>query len=107
MRVYADRRERSKHFEREQIFGEPAWDMLLDLYIHQARNEKVSVKSALIGSGASASTAMRWLGVLDAEDDPADSARRLVRLTPEGYEGITRYLEQIARHVWQDTSPSG
>lgn len=113
VRVYADRRERSKHFEREQIFGEPAWDMLLDLYIHQARNEKVSVKSALIGSGASASTAMRWLGVLDAEglirseDDPADSARRLVRLTPEGYEGITRYLEQIARHVWQDTSPSG
>lgn len=103
VRAYEERRKRGRHFDNAQLFGEPAWDILLDLYIHQARNEKVSVKSATIGSGTSATTALRWLDVLDkeglvrSEEDPSDNRRRLLRLTPEGYESITRYLEEISR----------
>lgn len=103
VRAYEERRKRGRHFENTQLFGEPAWDILLDLYIHQARNESVSVKSATIGSGASAATALRWLDVLDkeglvrSEEDPSDNRRRLLRLTPEGYESITRYLEEVSR----------
>lgn len=101
-RAFSERRQRGAHFENNQIFGEPAWDILLDLYIHQARNELVSMKSAIVGSGASMSTAVRWLEVLDKEGliffeyDPSDAMRGLLRLTPEGYESITRYLEAIA-----------
>lgn len=101
--AYEQRRARGKHLNDEDIFGEPAWDMLLDLYVHQAQNEKVSVKSASVGSGAPATTALRWLSVLETKglvgsfEDPDDSRRRLVHLTPEGYEAMTRYLNEIAR----------
>lgn len=101
--AYDERRARAKQLKHKDIFGEPAWDMLLDLYIHQAQNEEVSVKSAAIGSAAPATTALRWLNVLETKglvrslDDPNDSRRRLVRLTAEGYEAMTRYLNEIAK----------
>lgn len=101
--IFEQRRLRARHFPDQEIFGEPAWDILLDLYIHQSRNEEISVKSASIGSGAPASTALRWLKVLEEMNlivsaaHETDQRRRLVRLTPEGYESMTRYLEEIAR----------
>lgn len=102
-RAYEDRRSRANQFHDGRFFGEPAWDILLDLFIHQSRHEQVTVKSACIESGASDATAMRWLKALDSEgliqieQDPDDKKRRLVSLTPEGYESMLRYMEQIAR----------
>jgi DNA-binding MarR family transcriptional regulator len=102
MRLFQNRRDRERHFGDRAIFGEPAWDILLDLYIHQAREDEVSVKSASLGSGAPATTALRWLnlleeqGLLCSSEDPTDQRRRFVRLTPEGYESMTRYLEAIS-----------
>lgn len=103
--AYEQRQSRNKIFFDNDLFGEPAWDILLDLYIHQARNESVFVKSACIGSGASATTALRWIQVLETKgllcsaEDPTDSRRRLLRLTAEGYECMTRYLEGTATSV--------
>lgn len=100
-RILTHRRLRSKHFKGHQIFGEPAWDILLDLYIQQARNVSVSVKSVTIGAATPATTVSRWLsvlqteGLLDMSDDPTDLGRKLVRLTPEGYESMTRYFSAI------------
>lgn len=102
-----DRRSRSDHFANPNFFGEPAWDILLDLYIHQVRNEAVTVRSTIIGSGASSQTAIRWLNILEAEDlvkseqDPGDANRVLLRLTAEGYEGLTRYFETVARQEFK------
>ncbi|NJS14758.1 MAG: hypothetical protein HC788_09330 [Sphingopyxis sp.] len=98
-----DRKSRRDHFANPNFFGEPAWDILLDLYIHQVRNQAVTVRSTIIGSGASSQTAMRWLEILEAEDlirsehDPGDANCVLLRLTAEGYEGLTRYFETVAR----------
>lgn len=102
-RALTERRRRTDHFGNEKIFGEPAWDILLDLFIHQVRNEEVTVKRATVGSGASSETALRWLRVLDQEGlvcfeaDPVEADTCLLHLTPEGYESITRYLEEISR----------
>jgi hypothetical protein len=102
-RILKNRRSRGVHFGEPEIFGEPAWDILLDLYVHQIQNDEVSVKSASIGSGAPATTALRWINILEdkklivSELDLTDHRRRLVRLTAEGFESMTRYLELIAR----------
>jgi MoxR-like ATPase len=102
-RAYADRRSRSDEFEDQRIFGEPAWDILLDLFIHQTRHEEVTVKSACVDSRAPETTTMRWLLALDGEGliridhDPKDETRKMVSLTAEGYESMLRYLEKIAR----------
>lgn len=108
VRMLAERRARSGYFSDPKIFGEPAWDILLDLYIHQFQNDDVSVKNACIGSGASANSALLWLklleerGMIFTDDDPTDDKRKLVRLTSEGYESMTRYLNDIVGVVSPD-----
>lgn len=100
--IFNSRRARVKHFGNRNIFGEPAWDMLLDLYIKQAEGKQTSIKSASIGSCAPATTALRWLKILEEEalvvsvEDPTDQRRRFVQLTAEGYEVMTQYFHDIA-----------
>ncbi len=95
---YARRRKRAKIFGDSELFGEPAWDILLDLYIAQADDKPVSVSSACIGSAAPPTTGLRWLGVLadqgllEREHDPHDQRRVLVRLTDKALRAMDRYF---------------
>lgn len=100
-RAYAFRRKRAVIFGNPDLFGEPAWDILLDLYIAQAEGKPVSVSSACIGSAAPSTTGLRWLGVLAdeglvvRENDSNDNRRVLVRLTSVGLTAMERYFETV------------
>lgn len=77
--TYEDRRRRSKIFQADDLFGEPAWDILLDLFIAAKERRSVSVTSACIGSAVPSTTALRWItilekhGLLVREADPGDA----------------------------------
>lgn len=96
--AYARRRERSAIFGNAELFGEPAWDILLDLYVAYAEQKPVSVSSACIGSAAPPTTGLRWLGVLSEqglivrEHDPEDQRRVLVRLSESGIGAMDKYF---------------
>ncbi|WP_337661393.1 winged helix DNA-binding protein [Erythrobacter sp. Alg231-14] len=96
--VYDKRRRRTALFGNAELFGEPAWDILLDLYIAHAEKKPVSVSSACIGSAAPPTTGLRWLGVLAENDlilrehDPEDQRRVLVRLTDRGIASMDQYF---------------
>ncbi|WP_148649254.1 hypothetical protein [Novosphingobium barchaimii] len=47
--IYECRRKRDRHVSID-LMGEPAWDMLLDLYVRQIDGKKTSVTSACIGA---------------------------------------------------------
>lgn len=100
-RTYAVRRQRTAIFGDPELFGEPAWDILLDLYIAFVERKPVSVSSACIGSAAPPTTGLRWLGVLAEhglvvrEQDPTDQRRVLVRLTEWGVEAMERYFAKV------------
>jgi hypothetical protein len=97
-KAYAARRRRGAIFGNHDLFGEPAWDILLDLYIAHVERKDVSVSSACIGSASPPTTGLRWLGVLAEqgfvlrEHDPFDQRRVLVRLTRRGLEAMDRYF---------------
>ena len=99
--AYALRRKRAGIFGNPELFGEPAWDILLDLYIAHAEAKPVSVSSACIGSAAPATTGLRWLGVLAdeglvvRENDPEDHRRVLVRLTRKGITAMERFFDSV------------
>ena len=101
-KLYALRRKRAAIFGEADLFGEPAWDILLDLYIAHGEDKPVSVSSACIGSAAPSTTGLRWLGVLVdtrlvlREHDPADQRRVLVRLSDEGKAAMERFLAAAA-----------
>jgi hypothetical protein len=100
-KAYALRRKRASVFGNPDLFGEPAWDILLDLYIAAGEGKPVSVSSACIGSAAPATTGLRWLGVLADEGlvvreaDAEDHRRVLVRLTPAGQAAMDRFFDAV------------
>jgi DNA-binding MarR family transcriptional regulator len=94
---YRARRHRDKLF-RGDLFGEPAWDMLLDLYLNRARGRRVSVTSLCIASCRPPTTALRWLTVLEQADlvsrheSPSDHRVSYIDLTDEGAVLMSEFL---------------
>ena len=69
------------------LFGEPAWDMLLELYAADLSGRRQSIARTCLASGAPPSTALRWLqlllreGWIQRSPDPQDRPRFLLTLT--------------------------
>lgn len=103
--TYDDRRRRTKIFRSEDLFGEPAWDILLDLFIAAKERRRVSVTSACIGSAVPSTTALRWItilerqGLLMREADPGDARRVYVKLSARGYTAMLEYFASASRSI--------
>jgi len=83
------------------LFADPAWDMLLDLYAAQLEREPVSVSSLCIAAGVPTTTALRWIKVMtDAgmfvrKDDPRDGRRILIGLSEDAGAALARYFDAL------------
>lgn len=99
-KILRQRRGRSEHLPPE-LFSEPAWDMLLDLFIAQMEQKKISVTSVCLVTPVPTTTALRWLDVLQSlsliERHPSADDKRVtfVRLSREGRNALRRYLSAI------------
>jgi DNA-binding MarR family transcriptional regulator len=97
--IYRDRRRRARHLS-SRLFGEPAWDILLDLYAAAGRGQAVSVSNACLAADTPASTALRWLqhlereGLVERLPDATDARRHYVRLTDPGMTRMTAYFAE-------------
>jgi hypothetical protein len=86
-RDYRNRRKREAIFKKPDLFGEPAWDMLVDLFIASEEGTLISVPSLCIASGVPSTTALRWIVILEQEKlimrtpDPNDQRRVFLSLT--------------------------
>lgn len=84
--MYELRRRRDSSFGGE-LFSEPAWDILLHLFVAGAEGRVVSVLAACNGAAAPQTTALRKLRQLEEArlivraGDPADARRAYVRLS--------------------------
>jgi DNA-binding MarR family transcriptional regulator len=102
--IYAVRRERDESFGGE-LFSEPAWDILLHLYVAGTEASPVSVSSACGGAAAPATTALRKLRQLEEQSwivragDPADARRSYVRLSPTAEKKMRELLRGACRRL--------
>lgn len=100
-KILASRRARLSFLPRE-VFGEPAWDMLLDLFISSHEDRPISVSSACIASGVPATTALRWLsmmeehGLIERTSDHADRRRVYVAITDSACKAMYEWLLRTA-----------
>lgn len=85
----------------EDLFGEPCWDLLLELYAAQLAQQKVSISSACLASAVAPTTALRWIGKLERdgwvcrEADPLDGRRYWLRLTQQGVSAMHNFLANM------------
>lgn len=85
--AYNMRRNREKIFGESQLFGEPTWDILLDLFIAELKGVKMQTTSVCIGAQVPQTTALRWIALLERENlvrryrDKEDSRRVYIQLT--------------------------
>lgn len=95
--VYRARQRRAR-FLPDRLLGEPAWDILLDLFVAKARGNRLRTTSVCIASRVPGSTALRWLnvleehGLLERKSAPDDARVKLVELTDHGYRVMRTYL---------------
>lgn len=96
-RMYLERQLREKCLPSD-LFGEPAWDILLDLYVAAKENVKISTTSACIGANVPPTTGLRWLqvleghGLIERECDGLDQRRIFVKLSKSGYAAMSDFF---------------
>ncbi|TXC72916.1 transcriptional regulator [Sphingomonas ginsenosidivorax] len=84
------------------LFSEPAWDILLDLFISDYDDRQLSVSAVCIGARAPSATALRYLSLLqdaalvERVRDATDGRRSHVKLTTLGRRRMTNLLAMLA-----------
>lgn len=101
-RILGKRRLRERYLG-SAVVGEPAFDLLLELFVQEAEGRAVYTTSAAVASGAPLTTALRQIamlvesGLVRRLPDPIDRRRVIVQLTPEGMRTMTDYLAATQR----------
>ena len=91
------RRRRNQFFE-EALFADPAWDILLELYLAELSQQRVSITSLCAAAAVPPTTALRWIGILEKKGlinrrgDPFDGRRVFMALTPDGLGRMEDYF---------------
>lgn len=100
----AVRKVRERHFPTE-LFSDPCWEMLLDLYDARLDEAEVTVSSLGAASGVPLTTALRRMEVLQKHGfiervvDPDDRRRTIVRLSPAGLAAVEQFFDSYAQRL--------
>ncbi len=82
----------------DDVFADPAWHMLMDLFIAAQGNRKISVSSLCIASRGPPTTALRYItimvekGLLIRTPDPDDSRRIYISLASAAYDAMEKIM---------------
>jgi DNA-binding MarR family transcriptional regulator len=91
-------RQRRKSFLDEAFLGEPAWNILLDLFVNYALERRIAVSSACYAADVPVTTALRYVDLMEERGlvvripDGNDKRRNWIELTPQTYEAMAKYL---------------
>ena len=92
------RRARAQHFPSD-LFSDPCWEMLLDLYDARLAGAEVTVTSLGAASGVPLTTALRRMEALQTHsliirvEDAGDKRRTIIRLTAPGLQAVESFFE--------------
>ena len=86
------------------LWGDPAWDMLLDLFVANEEGRRVNIVSACIGGCIPTTTGLRLVGqLIDAglvvrTIDQNDRRKGMLGLTSETSSAMRHYLDVVMRN---------
>jgi hypothetical protein len=98
-----ERRSTRHRYLSNAIFGEPAWDIVIDLFLSHLMHKNISVSSACLAANVPQTTALRHIvklesrGMIMRVGDETDQRRVWLKLTPATFEAIKQWALQSAR----------
>lgn len=100
-RAVNERKARARYFPGD-LFGEPVWDMLLELLHCELRGRDSSVSDLCLYAGVPGTAALRWIaamierGLVTREPPPNEGSDAVVRLAPAASAALRRYFAEVA-----------
>ena len=94
------RRHRDRFFAGE-LFADPAWDILLELYAAALGQFRISVSNLCIAAAVPATTALRWIkqledaGLIQRRPDRTDGRRHFIMLSDEALSSMNAYFRTV------------
>jgi hypothetical protein len=98
------RRLRERYFG-DDLFADPAWDMMLDLMVAHLEDKRVTVTSACAAAAVPTATALRRLkaltakGIVERTRDPGNRRRTYLSLSEDTQSTMIRLLEGLDGRV--------
>jgi hypothetical protein len=97
-RVLAARRIRERQLG-EDLFADPAWDLLLEAFAADVGQKNITVSELCLATNVPEPVAIRWVRKLEQDgwfNRPQSSDERpWIELTPEGSVRLRRYFEVV------------
>ena len=99
-RLIAARAARNEFFSSD-LFADPGWDILLELYALACEQRRTSVSKLRYSTGVPDTTALRWIdrltagGLIERRPDPLDARRVWVELSAAAIEAMNRYFQHL------------
>ena len=99
-KILISRRSRSQFFD-ESIFSEPAWDMLLALYITEESEARHSISRLTEFAGAAPTTSLRWIahlekmGLVSRVPHPTDLRTAFIEITDDARHALDGYFSRV------------
>lgn len=85
----------------KDLFADPAWDILLELYACTLEQRRMAVSDASSATTVPISTALRWLakllneGLVIRKDNHLDARRSWIELSPRGRSAMEQVLASM------------
>jgi DNA-binding MarR family transcriptional regulator len=98
VRTYLRARRRREEMFGGEVFADPVWDVLLDLYASTLEGRRVCISDACIAASVPSTTALRWLGKMEEcklivrHQDATDGRRAYVELSASASAAMEHWL---------------
>ncbi|WP_336970073.1 hypothetical protein [Sphingobium aromaticiconvertens] len=85
----------------KDLFSDPAWDMLLELFASSLEGQEVTVAGACNAAACSPTTGQRYLrllhdaGLVHRRDQRREMKLRIVSITDEGRDFVQTFLTRL------------
>lgn len=83
------------------LLSDPAWDMLLDLFVGHITGRDVSATSACVASRRPATTSLRYIermakqGLIRREKDCNDNRKVYLRMTEKAFRAVAKWIDAL------------
>lgn len=98
-------RQRRTDYFPQNMFGEPGWDMLLDLFVARETKKDITISALCIASQVPQATALRYISKLEQrgdlirQPDTRDSRCTLVRISDAAADAMRSWLAMVTTRM--------